>query len=38
MDEKEPLNCELHNDQSVFSHWGRYYCPRCKQWYNIKKD
>ena len=38
MNEEEPPNCKLHNDQPVFIHWGRYYCPRCKKWHNIKKD
>jgi len=36
MEEKEiKSTCEVHHDEPVFEHWGRYYCSRCKQWRDI---
>lgn len=37
MGDEKNLKCEIHDDQFMFDHWERYYCPQCKKWYN-KKD
>ena len=30
------VTCEIHTDEKVFVHWGRYYCYRCRKWYEVK--
>ena len=26
--------CKIHDDEPVFEHWTKYYCGRCKRWYD----
>ncbi len=38
-DDDEPpttKKCEIHVAQPVFVHWGKYYCPQCKRWHDLK--
>jgi len=28
--------CEVHKDQLVMVYWGKYYCPQCKRWHDLK--